>query len=46
MGVLWQFYQEHPDFGFSASLFYNLGDKLFANQETTIWWDRFGRVGR
>jgi hypothetical protein len=24
IGVLWQFYQEHPDFGFSAAVFANL----------------------
>jgi hypothetical protein len=33
IGVLWQFTQDHPDFGFSAALFSNLGDKLYANQD-------------
>ncbi len=37
MGILWEFYQEHPDFGYSASLFYNLGDKLYGNHITTTW---------
>lgn len=32
IGVLWDFYQQHPDFGFHASLFYNFGDKYYANQ--------------
>lgn len=31
LGVLWRFSQAHPDFGFSASLFFNLGDKDYAN---------------
>jgi hypothetical protein len=37
LGILWEFYQEHPDFGYSASLFYNLGDKLYGNHITTTW---------
>ncbi|MBN2256497.1 MAG: hypothetical protein JW704_01580 [Anaerolineaceae bacterium] len=37
MGILWEFYQEHPDFGYTAALFYNLGDKLYANHATTTW---------
>jgi hypothetical protein len=32
IGVLWQFYQDHPDFNFHAALFFNLGDKLYANE--------------
>ena len=32
IGVLWQFSQEHPDFGFSIALFANLGDKYYANE--------------
>jgi hypothetical protein len=31
LGVLWQFSQQHPDFGFSAALFFNLGDKDYGN---------------
>ena len=37
LGILWEFYQEHPDFGYSAALFYNLGDKLYGNHMTTTW---------
>lgn len=37
LGVLWQFSQEHPDFGFSAALFYNLGDKLYGNKQYKDW---------
>jgi hypothetical protein len=33
LGVLWQFYQAHPDFGFAVALFFNLGDKDYANIE-------------
>lgn len=32
VGRLWQFYQEHPDFNFHAALFFNFGDKSFANR--------------
>jgi len=35
--VLWQFYQEHPDFGFSCALFPNLGDKLYADPHKGDW---------
>lgn len=37
LGVLWQFSQEHPDFGFSAALFFNMGDKHYANYQTQTW---------
>jgi hypothetical protein len=37
LGILWEFYQEHPDFGYSAALFYNLGDKLYGNHMTSDW---------
>lgn len=37
IGILWQFSQEHPDFGFSVSGFSNMGDKLFA--DTFRPWD-------
>jgi hypothetical protein len=37
LGVIWDFYQKHPDFGFSASLFYNLGDKYYASKKTNTW---------
>jgi hypothetical protein len=38
IGVLWQFSQEHPDFGFSIALFCNFGDKYYGNQDVG---DRF-----
>jgi hypothetical protein len=31
IGHLWQFYQSHPDFNFHVALFFNLGDKTYAN---------------
>jgi len=31
IGILWRFSQAHPDFGFSASVFSNMGDKFFAD---------------
>ncbi len=37
LGILWEFSQAHPDFGYSAALFYNLGDKLYGNHMTTTW---------
>lgn len=33
MGVLWQFSQEHPDFGFSAAGFSNMGDKYYGDRQ-------------
>jgi len=40
IGILWQFYQEHPDFGFHLALFVNLGDKLYANPDNPNWQDK------
>lgn len=37
LGILWEFYQVHPDFGYAAALFYNLGDKLYGNIITPTW---------
>jgi hypothetical protein len=37
IGILWRFYQEHPDFGFSCALFTNLGNKLYADPTTDTW---------
>lgn len=37
LGILWRFAQEHPDFGFHAALFVNLGDKLYANPDDPGW---------
>ena len=39
LGILWQFSQTHPDFGFSAAIFYNLGDKLYANKPVGNWFN-------
>jgi len=33
IGVLWQFSQEHPDFGFSAALFAINGDKYYPEKQ-------------
>jgi len=37
LGLLWDFYQQHPDFGYSAALFVNLGNKLYANPDDPGW---------
>ena len=39
IGVLWQFYQEHPDFGFHLTLFTSLGEKLYGNPDDPGWQD-------
>ena len=39
IGVLWQFYRAHPDFGFHIALFATLGDKLYANPDDPKWQD-------
>ncbi|MDI6770216.1 MAG: hypothetical protein QMD04_11155, partial [Anaerolineales bacterium] len=44
IGMLWQFYQEHPDFGFHVILFANLGDKLYANPDKPNWQDKLARA--
>jgi hypothetical protein len=31
VGILWQFYKDHPDFGFAVAGFSNMGDKYFAD---------------
>jgi hypothetical protein len=36
LGVMWHFYQEHPDFGFHVALFPNLGDKLYPGGEEAL----------
>jgi hypothetical protein len=36
IGVLWQFSQAHPDFGFAVALFPNLGDKLYLGGEDAL----------
>jgi len=37
LGLMWDFYQTHPDFGYSAALFINLGNKLYANPDDPGW---------
>ncbi|MCX6056002.1 MAG: hypothetical protein NTZ74_14025 [Chloroflexi bacterium] len=32
IGILWKFAKDHPDFGFSVSVFSNLGDKYYADK--------------
>jgi hypothetical protein len=47
LGILWQFAQLHPDFGFKASLFANLGDKYYGNIPYRDWFifdDRWKQV--
>jgi hypothetical protein len=51
IGILWQFYQAHPDFGFAVAMFANLGDKDYANVESgsrfvkgTGWEDSLART--
>ncbi len=44
IGVLWQFYQEYPDFGFSIALFINLGNKLYANPNDPGWEDELAQT--
>lgn len=43
IGVLWQFYQEHPDFGLSGALFPNLGDKLYADPDKPDWEEKLAK---
>lgn len=38
IGVLYAFSLEHPDFGFSAALFANFGDKYYGNRYLNGWW--------
>jgi hypothetical protein len=33
LGILWDFSKSHPDFGFSASVFSNMGDKFYADKQ-------------
>jgi hypothetical protein len=37
LGILWQFAQLHPDFGFKASLFANFGDKYYGDLPNNDW---------
>ncbi len=38
VGTIYQFSQQHPDFGFEIAMFANFGDKHFGNFFTGIWW--------
>lgn len=37
LGVAWQFYQEHSDFGFHWALFSSLGDKTYGDTSNPDW---------
>ena len=37
IGLLWDFYQRNPQFGFSIALFSNLGDKLYPYSDKPDW---------
>jgi|GEM_PF-247335 len=37
LGILYAFSQEHPDFGFSASIFCNMGDKYYGDLFVNDW---------
>ncbi|KAF0110474.1 MAG: hypothetical protein FD147_1620 [Chloroflexi bacterium] len=37
IGILWEFSKVHPDFGFSASVFSNMGDKKTADKHVDDW---------
>jgi len=38
VGVIYQFSQDHPDFGFEIGMFANFGDKHYGNLYTGTWW--------
>lgn len=38
IGVLYRFYQEHPNFGFQVAMFANFGDKYYGNVYRNGWW--------
>jgi hypothetical protein len=44
IGILWRFYQENPDFGFSMVMFTNLGDKLYGNPDNPDWEKELGET--
>lgn len=44
IGVMWEFSQAHPDFGFQLALFATLGDKLYANPSFPTWEDKLGEA--
>jgi len=44
IGVFWQFYQQHTDFGFKLALFSNLGDKFYANPDKPDWQEKLAKA--
>lgn len=53
LGVLWNFSQHHPEFGFSAAIFTNMGDKYYGDVlvgdrfllgEGDAWKDKLGKT--
>ena len=38
VGAIYQFSQEHPDFGFEIAMFANFGDKHYGSFFTGTWW--------
>lgn len=38
VGAMYQFSNEHPDFGFEIAMFANLGDKHYGSFFTGTWW--------
>ena len=44
IGILWQFYQQHLEFGFHMALFATLGDKLYANPDDPDWQEELGKT--
>jgi len=38
VGTIYQFSNEHPDFGFDIAMFANFGDKYYGNLFTNTWW--------
>ncbi len=38
VGAIYQFSQQHPDFGFEIAMFANFGDKYYGNLFTGTWW--------
>ena len=53
IGVLWQFAQEHPDFGFSAAGFSNMektygdwqiGDRFYRGPDDNVMWTKLGNT--
>jgi peptidoglycan/xylan/chitin deacetylase (PgdA/CDA1 family) len=37
LGILYQFSQEHPDFGYAASIYVNTGDKYYGDLQIGDW---------